>query len=163
MGLCAPGFSEGRDRTWLPGIQAGCGGYAIAAAHPGDLEARRGRFRIGLDLCVPAERAHGHGGSGFFDERQAVMGYSLANQLPTAADWRCLPQDEIQPMIMLGASAKAVIHQGNSYVMRIVEKGERAGDLPIQQPSKFDMAISRKTAAAKVSICRRRYCCRPTN
>jgi putative ABC transport system substrate-binding protein len=32
--------------------------------------------------------------------------------------------------------------------MRILANGERAGDLPIQQPSKFEMAISRKTAAA---------------
>jgi putative ABC transport system substrate-binding protein len=87
-------------------------------------------------------------GPGFFDERQAVMRYSVANRLPTAADWRWLPQDEIQPMITFGASQKALIRQGNNYVMRILENGERAGDLPIQQPSKFELAISLKTAAA---------------
>jgi putative ABC transport system substrate-binding protein len=87
-------------------------------------------------------------GPGFFDKRQEVMRYSVANRLATAADWRWLPQDEIQPMIMLGASQRATIRQGNAYVMRILEKGERASDLPIQQPSKFDLAISRRTAAA---------------
>jgi putative ABC transport system substrate-binding protein len=87
-------------------------------------------------------------GPGFFDERQTVMRYSVANRLPTAADWHWNPQDEIQPMIMLGPSTRALIRQGNAYVIRILEKGERAGDLPIQQPSKFEMAISRKTAAA---------------
>jgi putative tryptophan/tyrosine transport system substrate-binding protein len=87
-------------------------------------------------------------GPGFFDKRQEVMRYSIANRLPTAADWRWLPQDELQPMITLGASTKGTIRQGNDYVMRILEKGERAGDLPIQQPSKFDLTISRRTAAA---------------
>ena len=87
-------------------------------------------------------------GPGFFNERQTVMRYSLANRLPAAADWRWLPQDEIQPMITLGASQKATIRQGNDYVMRILQKGERAGDLPIQQPAKFDLTINRKTAAA---------------
>jgi putative ABC transport system substrate-binding protein len=87
-------------------------------------------------------------GPGFFNERQTVMRYSLANRLPTAADWRWLPQDEIQPMITLGPNGRATLRQGNNYVIRILEKGERAGDLPIQQPSKFDLTINRKTATA---------------
>jgi len=87
-------------------------------------------------------------GPGFFDERQTVMRYALANRLPTAADWRWPPQDEIQPMVMYSQSTRALIRQGNEYVIRILEKGDKAGDLPIQQPSKFELAISRRTAAA---------------
>jgi len=87
-------------------------------------------------------------GPGFFDKRQEVMRYSIANRLPTAADWRWLPQDEIHPAITLGPNQKALIRQGNNYVIRILHKGERAGDLPIQQPSKFDLTINRRTAAA---------------
>lgn len=45
-------------------------------------------------------------------------------------------------------SQKALIRQGNSYVRRILENGERPGDLPIQQPSKFELTINRRTAAA---------------
>jgi putative ABC transport system substrate-binding protein len=76
------------------------------------------------------------------------MRYALANRLPTAADWRWPPQDEIQPMVMYSQSTRALIRQGNEYVIRILEKGDKAGDLPIQQPSKFELAISRRTAAA---------------
>jgi putative ABC transport system substrate-binding protein len=87
-------------------------------------------------------------GPGFFEKRQEVMRYSVANRLATAADYRWLPQDAIQPMVMFGANQKALIRQGNSYVRRILENGERPGDLPIQQPSKFELTISRRTAAA---------------
>jgi len=87
-------------------------------------------------------------GPGFFDKRQDVMRFAISNQLPTAADWRWLPQDEIHPVITLGANQRALIRQGNDYVMRILEKGDRAGDLPIQQPSKFDLTINRRTAGA---------------
>ena len=87
-------------------------------------------------------------GPGFFDKRQDVMRFAISNQLPTAADWRWLPQDEIHPVITLGANERALIRQGNDYVMRILEKGDRGGDLPIQQPSKFDLTINRRTAGA---------------
>jgi len=76
------------------------------------------------------------------------MRYSVANRLATAADYRWLPQDAIQPMVMFGANQKALIRQGNSYVRRILENGERPGDLLIQQPSKFELMINRRTAAA---------------
>ena len=87
-------------------------------------------------------------GPGFFDKRQDVMRFAISNQLPTAADWRWLPQDEIHPVITLGANQRALIRQGNDYVMRILEKGDRGGDLPIQQPSKFDLTLNHRTAAA---------------
>jgi putative ABC transport system substrate-binding protein len=87
-------------------------------------------------------------GPGFFDKRQDVMRFAISKQLPTAADWRWLPQDEIHPVDYAGRQPEGADPAGNDYVMRILEKGERAGDLPIQQPSKFDLTINQRTAAA---------------
>ena len=48
-------------------------------------------------------------------------------------------------LISLGVSYSDLYHRAASYVDRIM-KGANPGDLPIQQPTKFDLTINRKTA-----------------
>jgi putative tryptophan/tyrosine transport system substrate-binding protein len=50
-------------------------------------------------------------------------------------------------LMSYGDSFYAMHHRAASFVSRIL-KGERAGDLPMEQPAKFDFVVNLKTAKA---------------
>ncbi len=70
-----------------------------------------------------------------------------AARLPTIADLRW-PAIEPYPLMCSGPVFGAMMQQAASNVVQILKNGTKPGDLPIQQPAKFEMIVNLKTARA---------------
>jgi putative ABC transport system substrate-binding protein len=81
----------------------------------------------------------------FGDRRQKLADLALSHGIPTSFYNR--EQTLVGGLMSYGASIPDTVRQVGTYVGRIL-KGEKPGDLPVQQPTKFEFVINLKTAKA---------------
>jgi putative tryptophan/tyrosine transport system substrate-binding protein len=81
----------------------------------------------------------------FFAHRAKLVQFAYSRRLPTIYFFRDFVDDG--GLMAYGASLAEAFRRSASYVDRIL-KGAKPAELPIEQPTKFDLAINLKTAKA---------------
>ena len=81
----------------------------------------------------------------FFNERRRLVDLVAKSRLPTVYPWR----DFVAAggLMSYGLNVTDLFRRAATYVNRII-KGAKPGDLPVEQPTKFDLVINLKTAKA---------------
>jgi putative ABC transport system substrate-binding protein len=79
----------------------------------------------------------------FFARRQQIAQLALTNRLPSIFGNR--EYAEARGLMSYGDSLHEFLRRAASFVDKIF-KGAKPGDLPIEQPTKFNLVINRKTA-----------------
>jgi putative tryptophan/tyrosine transport system substrate-binding protein len=94
------------------------------------------RQRAGAIICVDAY---------FAARREQIAALGLRFAMPTIGSGR--PAVAAGYLMDYGASFSDIYRQAGVYVGRIL-KGEKPGDLPVMQPTKFELVVNLKTAKA---------------
>jgi putative tryptophan/tyrosine transport system substrate-binding protein len=77
--------------------------------------------------------------------RKLVVDLATRYRVPATYAFRFFPADG--GLVSYGVSVPDLFRQAASYVNRILH-GEKPADLPVQQPTKFDLVINLTTAKA---------------
>ena len=81
----------------------------------------------------------------FFAHRMTLLQLASAARLPTMHDLRRFP--EVGALMSYGPDVYDLFRRSATYVDRIL-KGAKPADLPVEQPTKFELVINLKTAKA---------------
>jgi putative ABC transport system substrate-binding protein len=81
----------------------------------------------------------------FFGERKRLAGLAITHRLPTVFERR--EYSDAGGLLAFGPSLAGQFRQAATYVDRIL-KGAKPADLPIEQPTKFELVVNLKTAKA---------------
>ena len=81
----------------------------------------------------------------FFIERRRLVDLAAKHRLPAVYPWReCV---DVGGLMAYGPNQADLFRRAATYVDKIL-KGAKPGDLPVEQPTKFELVINLKTAKA---------------
>jgi len=139
--LLDPNYPESKGA--LPNVQAAARAFGqqivvLTAASEDELDAAFTRaVRTGAEAMLVS-------GSPFFtSQRRALVALAARHAVPAIYDQRDFV--ELGGLISYGASISGAYRLAGLYVGRIL-KGSKPADLPVQQPTKFELVINLKTA-----------------
>jgi putative ABC transport system substrate-binding protein len=81
----------------------------------------------------------------FMRDRKQIIDLAAKHRLPAIYEWP--EQVEDGGLMSYGSSPSALVQRVAAYVDRIL-KGAKPGDLPVEQPSTFELAVNLRTAKA---------------
>ncbi len=81
----------------------------------------------------------------FFEQREKIVSLAARNRVPAIYEWREFV--EVGGLMSYGTSIGHMYGRLASYVDKIL-KGAKPADLPVEQPTKFELIINLKTAKA---------------
>jgi len=80
-----------------------------------------------------------------FEARRTIVAHAAQKRVPTIYPWR--EAVEVGGLASYATNFPEMYRRAATYVDRIL-KGAKPGDLPIEQPTKFEFVINLKTAKA---------------
>jgi putative ABC transport system substrate-binding protein len=112
----------------------------LATRGPDDLQ---GAFEVAARERVDAVVVFTHGFAVL--NRARIIEQAARRRLPTMYGWREFVSDG--GLMSYGPNVPEMVRKAANYVDRIL-KGEKPGDLPIEQPARLELIINLKTAKA---------------
>ena len=112
------------------------------------VDARNADELDGAFDALARERAEGllvAGSSTFLATRTKVAALALKGRLPTMCSYR--ENVEVGALMAYAVSLREFVVHAAEYVDRIL-RGAKPGDLPVEQPTKFELTLNLKTAKA---------------